>query len=142
MKDIIKQKNIIALICCVVCAIALMIWGQISNDKVKVISQMEDALNENDKYTFVDCFLPEEQEDAEIAFGLMNLDEIYEEFSDEEIEYTFKFLQSERVEVNTYESKVEVVVAIYDGSECVGIEKMTLTIIKEDGREYIKGWVV
>ena len=139
MSRLVKQKKFIVLICCVVCAVALMIFGQISNRKVAVITQMEKAINENDKYEFIDCFLPENEEDAKLAFAAMNLDEMYEEFSDEEAEYTLKFLQSERVRVNSYESTVDVIIAVYDGNECIGIDTVTLTIIEEDGREYIKG---
>jgi hypothetical protein len=34
---------------------------------------------------------------------------------------------------------VEVVIARYDGDECIGIDSVTMTIIEEDGREYIEG---
>lgn len=139
LKDFFKQKKVIAFIGCVAGAIVVMLFGMVSSNKIDVIVQMERALNEDDKYAYVDCFLPEDKEDAEISYGLINLDEIYGELSDEEIDYTFKFMQGERTEVNSYKSTVEVVIAIYDGDECIGIDSATMTIIEEDGREYIEG---
>ena len=139
IKDFFKQKKVMALIGCVVGAIVVTLFGMYGNSKVDVIVQMERALNENDKYAYIDCFLPEDQEEAEIAYGLMNLDEMYGELSDEEVDYTFEFMQGERTEVNSYESTVEVVIAIYDGNECIGIDSVTMIIIEEDGREYIEG---
>jgi len=139
LKDFLKQKKVIAFIGCVAGAIVVMLLGMVSSNKIDVIVQMERALNEDDKYAYVDCFLPEDKEDAEISYGLINLDEIYGELSDEEIDYTFKFMQGERTEVNSYKSTVEVVIAKYDGDECIGIDSVTMTIIEEDGREYIEG---
>lgn len=128
------MKKWIALICCFVCTVGLMISGLVGNRQVGVISRLEKAMNRNDQQAFVECFLPEEREAAEVAFGLLGLAELPEGGL-----YSVRLLQGDKRQISENEKEVDIIMTGYNGLECEGAGKETLIVIRQDGKEYIKG---